>query len=52
MRAANGAHEELNGCDSVEVGVGDHFIIQTPTAGGFGPTSLRVVAEAGASASL
>ena len=43
-RAGSGAVEELGGADSTEMGVGDVFVIQTPTAGGFGP------AEGGAAA--
>ena len=43
-RAGSGAVEELGGADSTEMGAGDVFVIQTPTAGGFGP------AEGGAAA--
>ena len=41
VERVNGDVDELSGCDSVEMCTGDTFVIQTPTAGGFGPPSLR-----------
>ena len=41
VERVGGGLEELGGCDSTPMGVGDVFVIQTPTGGGFGPSSLR-----------
>ncbi len=41
--------EELAGCDSVEMDIGDTFVIQTPTAGGYGPPGMRARADSSAS---
>eukprot|EP01044_Picomonas_judraskeda_P013766 COSAG03_NODE_2115_length_3108_cov_190.972416_1_plen_85_part_00 len=41
VERAGGAVNELAGCDSVEMAAGDTFVIQTPTAGGYGPAGLR-----------
>ncbi|MBS9722140.1 hydantoinase B/oxoprolinase family protein [Tianweitania sp. BSSL-BM11] len=36
VRRANGAVQELGGCDQAKLEAGDAFIIRTPTGGGFG----------------
>jgi 5-oxoprolinase (ATP-hydrolysing) len=36
VRHASGATVELEGCDRVEMGAGDEFIIETPGGGGYG----------------
>ena len=41
VERVGGDVDELSGCDSVAMGIGDTFVIQTPTAGGYGPPSLR-----------
>jgi 5-oxoprolinase (ATP-hydrolysing) len=37
VRHSGGAMVELKGCDRVEMGAGDVFIIETPGGGGYGP---------------
>jgi 5-oxoprolinase (ATP-hydrolysing) len=37
VRHSSGAVVELRGCDRVEMGAGDVFIIETPGGGGYGP---------------
>jgi len=37
VRHSSGATVELGGCDRVEMGAGDVFIIETPGGGGYGP---------------
>ena len=37
VRHSGGATVELQGCDRVEMGAGDVFIIETPGGGGYGP---------------
>jgi 5-oxoprolinase (ATP-hydrolysing) len=36
VERADGGHEELSGCDSVEMAAEDVFVIQTPTGGAYG----------------
>ncbi|MDP6346426.1 MAG: hydantoinase B/oxoprolinase family protein [Alphaproteobacteria bacterium] len=36
VERTGGGEEELGGCDGTEMAVGDVFVIQTPTGGGFG----------------
>jgi 5-oxoprolinase (ATP-hydrolysing) len=33
---ASGAHEDVEGCGSIEIGIGDLVVIETPGGGGFG----------------
>jgi len=37
VERVDGATVELGGCDQIEMGVGDVFVIETPGGGGFGP---------------
>ena len=37
VRRADGTAVPMRGCDSVEVGAGDMFVIETPGGGGYGP---------------
>lgn len=41
VERVGGGVEELGGCDSTPMRVGDVFVIQTPTGGGFGDPALR-----------
>ena len=38
MRRNNGQMERLEGCDATVIEAGEAIIIQTPTAGGYGPS--------------
>ena len=40
-RLSSGEVEVLAGCESVQMDAGDTFVIQTPTAGGYGPAGMR-----------
>jgi 5-oxoprolinase (ATP-hydrolysing) len=41
VRRADGRIETLKACDATVLDPGDAVIIQTPTAGGYGPPSKR-----------
>jgi 5-oxoprolinase (ATP-hydrolysing) len=41
-RTADGTIVDMTGQDGTRVDPGDVFVLQTPTGGGYGPTSERV----------
>jgi 5-oxoprolinase (ATP-hydrolysing) len=42
VERADGTIVDMTGQDGTRVGPGDVFVLQTPTGGGYGPTSERV----------
>ena len=41
VERTDGSRVELTACDKAEMNPGDVFVIQTPSAGGYGPPSTR-----------